>query len=135
MKLLVSGTRAGFDPQRIIEVLDSYLALCRTKHEELVIIEGCAAGVDTQAFQWAESRSVPVLHYPAPWTHVGRKAGPWRNRAMLKILKPDRVVCFHPDIANGKGTRDMALIAARAAVPVRLVGSTMPLPTPQGEHP
>lgn len=135
MKLLVSGTRAGFNPARIEEILDVYLRDCRIRHEDLVIIEGCANGVDTQANAWAQYHAVPVLHYPAPWNHLGRKAGLWRNRAMLKILKPDKVVCFHPDIAKGKGTRDMALIAARAGIPVHLVGSTMPLPSPQGDHP
>lgn len=127
MKILVSGTREGFSQTRIDEVLDGYLVECRAKGEQLAIIEGCARGVDTQAFEWAQRNTVPVAHYPAPWDHLGKRAGPWRNRMMLKAYRPDVVVCFHPDIAKGRGTRDMAQAAAKAGYKVHLVGSTMPL--------
>lgn len=121
MKLLVSGAREGYPKWDLERVLARYLAADKS----LVIIEGCAPGVDTQAFEWAQANNIPVLHYPAPWNHLGKPAGRWRNRAMLKILQPDEVVCFHKDIENSKGTRDMALIAQTAGIPTQVVGSTL----------
>lgn len=125
MKLLVSGTREGFSQEKLEEVLGQYLSKSQASGEALVIIEGCATGVDTQAYQWATRRSVHVIHYPAPWGHLGKTAGAWRNRAMLRFFKPDQVVCFHPDISNGRGTRDQALAARNAGIPLHTVGSNL----------
>jgi hypothetical protein len=121
MKLLVSGAREGFNQRRLDEVLGGYLA----EHgDALVIIEGCAPGVDTQAFEWAKRNRVPVLHYPAPWTHLGKPAGRWRNRAMLRILQPDHVVAFHADIyGTSRGTRDMVEIATESGIPTHLIST------------
>lgn len=118
MKLLVSGAREGFDPDRLELVLNFYL---EDHGPKLVIIEGCAAGVDTQAYLWALKNHVPVLHYPAPWQHLGKRAGAWRNRAMLASLQPDGVLCFHHDLSKSRGTRDMYNEAQRRGIPTALV--------------
>ena len=119
MKLLVSGAREGFDQRRLEEVLGRFL---HQHGKELVIIEGCARGVDTQAFEWAQRNHVPVLHYPAPWNHLGKPAGRWRNRAMLRFFTPDHVVCFHEDIyGTSRGTRDMLDEATKRQIPTMLV--------------
>lgn len=123
----MAGPRTGFPQHRIDETLDGYLAT--HGRDRLVIIEGCARGVDTQAFQWAVNRGIAaqVLHYPAPWSHLDKAAGRWRNRAMIRVCRAEAAVIFHPDIQNGHGSKDMALAAAKADLPVHLVGSTMPL--------
>lgn len=121
MKLLVSGAREGFSQRRIDEVLGRYLEL---HGRDLVIIEGCAKGVDTQTFEWAQRHKVPVLHYPAPWTHLGKPAGAWRNRAMLRFFRPDQVVCFHDDIyGRSRGTKDMLDEAIKRDIPTALIST------------
>jgi hypothetical protein len=123
MKLLVSGSRDGFDQH----VIDVYLMKYLAEHgrSNLVIIEGCARGVDTQAYAWALRNGVQTLHFPAPWQHLGKPAGAWRNRQMLLLGQPDEVLCFHPDVKNSRGTRDMATAARKRGVPVVFVGSQL----------
>ena len=120
MRILVSGAREGFNQRRIDEVLDIELQQHGAK---LAIIEGCARGVDTQAVDWARRNHVPVLHFPAPWSHLGKSAGPWRNRAMLRFFNPDLVICFHANIEQSRGTRDMLEEAKRRSVPARLIST------------
>jgi hypothetical protein len=122
VRILVSGPREGFDQRRIELTLDRYLQIAR--REDFVLIEGCARGVDTQAWLWAKSRGLAnqVLHRPAPWSHLDKAAGRWRNRIMLRD-KPDRVVVFHPDIEKGHGTKDMFEAANAAGLPVHLVST------------
>ena len=126
MRLIVSGAREGFDATRLNSVLDGY----REQYgDALVVIEGCAPGVDTQAAEWADRNRIPVWHQPAPWTHLPRwKAGPWRNRAMLKVAmtlgEEDivQLVCFHDDIeGRSRGTRDMRDAALAEGIPVHVV--------------
>lgn len=121
MILLVTGAREGFDQHTIDVALGRYL---HQFGEKLVIVEGCAPGVDTQAFRWASRNKVPVLHYPAPWSHLGRSAGSWRNRAMLKFHAPDRVIAFHDDLdGRSRGTRDMVNIAMAANIPTHVIST------------
>lgn len=150
MRLIVSGSRDGFSQRRIDEVLDGYLG-----YAQLTIVEGCATGVDSQAETWARRHgAIEVLgrergyrgpaiarlvleHWPAQWTKhegcfcaVGKPrcnyAGHRRNLEM-RDSHVDQVVCFHPDIRASRGTRNMAEKAAAHGLPVRLIGSTMPL--------
>lgn len=121
MILLVTGAREGFDQRTIDVVLGRYL---HQFGEKLVIGEGCQRGVDTQAFEWANRNKVPVLHYPAPWTHLGKGGGRWRNRAMLKFFTPDRVIAFHDDLdGRSRGTRDMVNIAVAANIPTHVIST------------
>ena len=120
MKLLVTGARDGFDQAQIDRYLGRYL---HQFGDKLVIIEGCARGVDTQAWEWAKAHKVPVLHYPAPWSHLGKPAGRWRNLAMLRVLQPDRVVSFHATLHLSKGTKHMVEAAMKENVPTHMIGS------------
>lgn len=121
MKILVSGAREGFDQRRLELVLNAYLAI---HGENLVIVEGCAPGVDTQAFEWARSNDVPVAHYPAPWGHLNKSAGPWRNRAMVQAYAPDLVLVFHDDLyGRSRGSRDMLEYATQQGITARHIAT------------
>jgi hypothetical protein len=88
------------------------------------IVEGCADGADTHAYRWAKAQPRPkpfVEHEPAPWGHLARAAGPYRNRAMLRRHDVGLVLAFHEaedlEALTGSGTADMVRAAKRAGLP------------------
>lgn len=114
MKVLVSGDRKWKDRAMIFEALDTWQAQCGISE----IIEGCAEGADRMAEEWAQLRGVPIKHYPAPWAHYGKSAGPRRNSWMLIDGGPDVVIAFHDRLGSSVGTGDMVHKAKRANVMV-----------------
>lgn len=78
------------------------------------IIHGAYRGADTLAQEWAISRGVPELPFPAHWTTRGKAAGPERNQRMIDEGKPDIVVAF----PGGEGTADMVDKAYAAHIKV-----------------
>ena len=108
-KVLVTGGRSFFDEDVLFEALDSLHAA----REFTLLIHGAASGADWLAEQWAYSRGVKVLEFPASWAQYGKSAGPIRNRQMLDE-KPDIVVAF----PGGKGTANMVGIAQESGVEV-----------------
>src|SRR5690606_25211324 len=79
-----------------------------------VLIHGAARGADSIAGQWAASRGVEALSFPANWTRDGKAAGPIRNQRMLDEGQPDVVIAF----PGGGGTADMVRRAKAAGVQV-----------------
>lgn len=110
LKVLVCGGRDYRNRRRVDEVLD------RINEEEPIymIVHGDARGADTLAKEWAWSRDVIELPYPADWKTNGRAAGPVRNRQMLEQEEPDLVVAF----PGGNGTAHMMRIAREAGIKV-----------------
>lgn len=102
MILLVCGGRNYTDQAKVEAVLTDLQHV----HTIDVLIEGGAAGADTLAFHWADSRGIPVATVKPQWHKHGKAAGMRRNYAMLK-LKPDLVVAF----PGGKGTANMVHLA------------------------
>lgn len=49
-----------------------------------------------------------------------RQAGPIRNEQMLQEGQPDKVLAFHENLAQSRGTADMVRRAAKAGVPVEI---------------
>ena len=93
-----------------------------TNRKTLVIIHGAARGADSIAGAVASRfEGVKVEEYPAEWKKHGKKAGPLRNIRMLQEGQPELVVAFHDDLANSKGTRHMATIAAKQGLEVFVV--------------
>ena len=82
----------------------------------LVIIEGGYRGADALARKWAADWGCRCITEKADWEQYGKKAGPIRNREMMKH-KPDLVLAF----PGGDGTADMISVAEEAGVPVRRV--------------
>lgn len=91
-------------------VLDKVHAECNIT----LIIQGEAKGADSYAKEWALSRGIHVLCFPAQWARDGRKAGPLRNQEMLDRGKPELVVAF----PGSAGTRDMVKRAGDAGITV-----------------
>ncbi len=115
MKILVSGDRNWTDVDCIREVLKKY------DPKETTLIHGAARGADTIAANVAaEMGFKKILPFKAEWDRYGRAAGPIRNGVMLNVGKPDRVIAFHSNIAESKGTKDMLERAKKAGVPTEL---------------
>lgn len=110
-RVLVCGGRDFMDQARAFAVLDHY-------HAESggfsVIIRGAARGADTLAGEWAVSRGVPVLAFPADWDAHGRAAGHIRNAEMIGEGKPTVVIAF----PGGRGTANMVMQARHSHIPV-----------------
>lgn len=110
MRVLVCGGRTFSDREHLRGVLDRIHALTPIT----AVIHGAASGADAFAGEWAVSRNVIELRFPANWASDGRAAGPIRNKRMLREGRPDVVVAF----PGGRGTGDMVLQAERANVRV-----------------
>ena len=82
------------------------------------VVEGAARGADRMARFHAEQLGFEVKEFPAHWDDSGKSAGVRRNQQMLDEGRPDRVMYFHNDLDNSKGTADMVRRAHRAGVPV-----------------
>lgn len=110
LKVLVTGGRAYGNRARLYQMLDEIHVAGIT-----CIVHGGAGYLDAETMQmvgadliaghWASERLVPVRVYEVTrtmWRTQGRRAGPWRNRDMLTIERPDLVL----SAPGGKGTAD-----------------------------
>lgn len=109
MIVLVCGGRDFSDSRAVFRALRAV----NEKHGIDMVIHGGATGADERAAAWALANGVPVAEVKANWGLFGAKAGPIRNRAMLK-LQPGAVVAF----PGGKGTANMVKQAKAAGIPV-----------------
>jgi hypothetical protein len=114
MKILICGDRNWDDYNKI-----------KTKFTEFnscndVIIVGGATGADSIAEDIAIIEGFEVIVKPADWIKYGRAAGPIRNKAMLD-LKPDKVIAFHSDIENSKGTKNCVDQAKERGIQVEVI--------------
>jgi predicted Rossmann fold nucleotide-binding protein DprA/Smf involved in DNA uptake len=60
-KLAVIGSRDFEDKEYLFGRLD------KNKHKIALIVSGGATGADTFAKEWADSRAIPYLNFPAKW--------------------------------------------------------------------
>lgn len=101
--VLVCGDRKWDDQ----EVVDQVVYLLKRRYKVHTLVEGEAAGADTQGRLAGEKYGMTIKAFPAEWHKFGRGAGPIRNAQQLREGKPDIVVAFHDDLYNSKGTLDM----------------------------
>src|SRR5688572_30892301 len=82
-----------------------------------VIVHGLyPGGVDAYAEDWIQSNGREADRFPAEWRKYGLQAGPIRNQQMLDHIMQDGqrlVLCFFWDVETSKGTKGMALLAAK----------------------
>lgn len=99
MRVLVFGGRDFTDRDSLYKYLDAF-------HKEFtitLIIQGAARGADRMAGEWAISRGVNQLVFPADWNNHGKAAGFIRNKKMRDEGEPDvGIAC-----PGGKGTQMM----------------------------
>lgn len=80
------------------------------------VVVGSNRGVDGRAFRWAVREEMVATIVPAQWKSGGHKEaeGPKRNRRMISLFRPDRVLAF----PGGSGTEDMVSAAKAAHIQV-----------------
>jgi hypothetical protein len=74
--VLVTGGRKYADRVAVFRHLDELHRAGRIA----LIVEGGATGADRFAREWGDARGVPVATFRAPWSALGKPAGPIRNR-------------------------------------------------------
>lgn len=111
MKILVTGDRKWNNVELVVEILSKYPS-------NTILIHGGAAGLDTIAGVVGHELGFDVHVYLAHWQHtfnclsncqevIGKAAGPIRNRKMFDSEHPNKVIGFHNNILESKGTKDM----------------------------
>jgi hypothetical protein len=90
-----------------------------------VLIHGDCRGADHLADLVALELGMTSKPYPADWDTHGKKAGPIRNRQMLKENPEiDLVLAFHDRLDESKGTADMVRAATKAGIRVNVYHSS-----------
>ncbi len=112
MKILVCGDREWTDYMAIKRVLAQL-------PKRTVVIHGNCRGADKLAGEAAYMLGLTVISFPADWKRLGRRAGPIRNAQML-AQGPKKVIAFHSNIKNSKGTKDMMRKAEAVGIKVEL---------------
>lgn len=110
MRILVCGSRRWTDRERIKAELSKF-------PPGSTVIHGNCKGADRIAGEVATELGFTVDKVPAQWGQHGLKAGPIRNRQMLK-KKPDVVLAF--PMQGATGTMDMIQAASQAGVEVKI---------------
>jgi hypothetical protein len=120
MRYLVTGDRNWRNAMVVMRVLQDVLSEDLTD-EVPILIHGDAKGADTVAdICWQLlGYGDQIERYPADWKVLGNRAGPVRNKKMLET-GVDKVIAFHNDLANSKGTKNMVLLAEEAGVDVKV---------------
>lgn len=113
--VLVTGGRFYDERLHVYTVLDTLAPI------SLLIHGACPyGGADILAEDWAKSRQIPYIGYPAPFATMGKPAGPWRNREMIKLYGP-QIIATHGCITafpGGTGTADCVTVARAAGIKV-----------------
>ena len=114
MKILICGDRNWNDFKKVEEKLNEFNCA-----EDIIITGGCR-GADKIAEYLGKKKGFKVEVYPADWLKYGKGAGPIRNKQMLD-LGPDRVIAFHSNIDESRGTKNCITQAAKKEIPVEVI--------------
>lgn len=90
-KLIVAGSRIITDKESIFQIIDKHINYLQFNNhlnslDDLIIVSGCAKGVDSVALDWAKENNVKYEEYPAQWINErgirDLSAGFKRNKKM-----------------------------------------------------
>ena len=120
--VMVTGSRSWTDVERIRAVLRVIDWSCvRDREQRFVrLIHGAANGADAIAAREAKRLGWDVVQYPVQpedWRRFGRRAGPMRNRTMLRST-PTFVVAFWD--GESHGTADAIEVARQMGIRVEV---------------
>ena len=98
--------------------LSQHMPRVMREHAPELIIQGGARGADSVAAHYAREFGIPCIKVEADWASHGGRAGPMRNREMLR-----RLMTYGTDVAviafpGGIGTAGMVNMAKKARVKV-----------------
>lgn len=103
--LVVSGSRNWTDKEEIEAKVREFRDVATSKGLVPYLYHGCAKGADAIATAVAEENGVNVKGFRADWHTHGKRAGPRRNREMLKHAAENcalvHVACFPDESSRG----------------------------------
>ncbi|MBY2918899.1 DUF2493 domain-containing protein [Rhizobium leguminosarum] len=109
-RIVVCGGREYDHTARLNAVLDQVfeklagdMVIVTGSQRKWVEAERRFIGADYHAEEWARSREVEYMGFPARWKNLGKKAGYERNTRMYRTSLPNGCIAF----PGGAGTRMM----------------------------
>jgi len=86
MRILVTGSRDWRNRDAVWDALADAAARSSTALHDIIVVHGdCPTGADHDAYLWTLATGTTHEPHPADWTTHGRKAGPIRNRQMVRL--------------------------------------------------
>lgn len=116
MRVLIFGSRHWENTKLIADIVKDL----KNKYGDIIIIEGGCRGADYCGKVAAWLTHTKYEEYKADWS-IGKKAGPLRNQRMIDEGKPDVAYCFHEDIENSKGSKDMYNRLKKHNIPCEII--------------
>lgn len=117
MIVIVAGSRKYRNYGTVVQ------AISLSGFEITRLVSGRAPGVDTLGERWAFFNRIPISPFPADWEHLGKRAGPIRNRQMAEFVVAHQeeyggcglvAVWYEP---SHRGTDDMIAVAKQYCIP------------------
>ena len=115
-RVIVAGGRKFNDYPLLENKLDNILSeVCKT--HTVHIVSGRAFGADKLGEQYASSKKLDVIPYPADWKKYGKSAGYKRNALMAD--NADALVAFWD--GKSRGTMHMIDLAKSKGLKIRVI--------------
>lgn len=114
MRVVVTGGRRYSNRAVVFGALDSLLK----EHGALEVATGGATGADWLAEQWCFENGITPMVFRVTddeWKRLKNRAGPIRNKRMLKTFRPELVLAF----PGGAGTKNCCDTAAKMGISVQ----------------
>ena len=112
-RIIITGSRDWCDKDKVRNVLSGL-------PKNTLIIHGGCRGLDTIGGNIAKELGLNVYVFNAEWKKYGNGAGPIRNQQMIDVGMPTRVIAFHENIEQSRGTLDMINRARRANLDTKI---------------
>jgi hypothetical protein len=126
-RVLVTGSRDWSDEDTIRSALRAWWNENGRPRDAVLVHGACRTGADAIADRIWSAQGLPIERHPAPWNaldgqsqRLGRRAGPIRNRRMVRI---GATICLAFIKDNSPGASGCVQLAKAAGIPVRLFES------------
>lgn len=86
MRVLVTGSRDWLSRSTVWDALGDLAESTGTAPRDMVVVHGaCPTGADHDAWLWSMAVGAKNEPHEADWAQHGRRAGPIRNRKMVRL--------------------------------------------------
>ena len=122
MRIIVAGNRTFKNFDLMASTLDNFIY--DKNKANLTIVSGEAVGADELARKYADINGIKRADFEAPWTTMGRSAGPFRNKLMAEyaIKDPDKeAILFAFWDGQSVGTGNMIKTAKKYKIETHIV--------------
>lgn len=114
--VIIAGSRTFEDYSLLAAKCDTFLSDKVGKYR-ITIISGAAKGADSLGERYGKERGYEIERCQPDWKHLGKIAGPLRNKAMAS--RADALIAFWD--GQSRGTRNKIRTAQKNGLQVRIV--------------